>query len=257
MGMERRTVVKGAAWSLPVIAAAVAAPAAVASDGSAGGCVPVRMHLDWAGDYRRTSATAGSAAVGGAESTIALTVTQAGIGANTRTGNQTRTQNLNLAVSSFAVGGTASAGLAIHQSPISNSRKAASTSSAARIAENSQTIRFDFSEPVDQLSFLITDIDAAAYDYFDRVVIESGAAFTASSGSGSIVEGSGTAADPLRAGRIEPVPENSGRANATVSFLEPVSSFSLTYQNVESRSDLRIDGDQAIFLSALSFTTTC
>lgn len=59
-GLSRRTVVKGAAWSVPVIAAAVAVPLAAAS---AGGFVNSEANYYWAaesqGDYTTLSAAAG------------------------------------------------------------------------------------------------------------------------------------------------------------------------------------------------------
>lgn len=59
-GISRRTIVKGAAWSVPVIAAAVAVPLAAAS---VGGVVNSEANYYWAaesqGDYTTLSAAAG------------------------------------------------------------------------------------------------------------------------------------------------------------------------------------------------------
>lgn len=59
-GITRRTIVKGAAWSVPVIAAAVAAPLAAAS---VGGVINSEANYYWAaesqGDYTTLSAAAG------------------------------------------------------------------------------------------------------------------------------------------------------------------------------------------------------
>ena len=59
-GLSRRTVVKGAAWSVPVIAAAIAAPLAAAS---VGGVLNSEANYYWAaesqGEYTTLSAAAG------------------------------------------------------------------------------------------------------------------------------------------------------------------------------------------------------
>lgn len=256
--VPRRTVVRGAAWSVPVVSLASVAPATAAS-------VECRtpVVVDWStAQYRRISATAGVYTTQDPDGTgplqpLTLTVQNANLGSNTQTGNQgTKGEakfNENLAVRrSAGVGGSANP-LVIHQSPVRDGAKTNTRTNA-----NKSITNFTFSRPVSGLTFTIIDIDSQTNDFVDAVAIESSAGFTATKANTTYnlgTNGTGTLADPLRAyGWDTRVADSETRGNATIQFSSDVTTFNIHYWNQTAGWDYYIDGDQRIFLSSFRMT---
>lgn len=251
--VSRRSVAQGVGWSVPTVLVATAAPAFAASP-----CDPVTAVIDWASaNYKRASATSGTYTIPDPDGTgpkqgLTLTVAQTYKGSNMQTGSQgvgAAKVDYNLTVPSYNIGGTGQQGLCIHQSPIDNTKK-----SATRNDANKTIHTFTFSRPVTNLSFQITDVDSAAYDFIDAVGIESPSSFTASAAYPGFVAGSGTNANPfypLNSDLREP--NDQGGANVRVSF-PSVTTFSVSYWNQIGTSRRDVDGDQGIFFTDFTLT---
>jgi len=266
---SRRTVARGLAWAAPAVASVAAAPLAAASP-----CRPVNAVWRW------DAVSPGKAGTGGITYTldpdgtgplkpVSLTVAQT-FGANMRGGSQhsngmrgtdpgTRARveltgckcNINLQLSPFVLGLTGRPGLAIHQSPIDNSKR-----SATRSSLNSSTTTFTFSAPVSNLQFTITDIDSVQYDYIDQVAV-TGASYTPV--LGSKLSGKGTTTEPFRPTQpYANAPESTTSLEYMVRLTFPtVTSFAITYFHTEAYSPAQswaVDADQSIFLSDFTFT---
>jgi hypothetical protein len=134
--ISRRRIVRGAAWTVPVLAASVAAPALAASQ-----CGP--SSLAWGSDYTQTSAAAGSGTVHTqAGRPIAFQV------ASTPTGGSVTYSSNNLQVSSAGIHiGTATT------TPVPTAGTL-DVNPAYRILTT-----FTFAEPIENLRFAVMDID--------------------------------------------------------------------------------------------------
>ena len=256
--VNRRTVLAGAAWSVPGVLVAAAAPAFAAS------CDPITTRIDWAStNYTYIGPTSGKYTIpdldgAGPQQAVTLTITQTSIGSNTQTGSQyyngwykgdpnAQTKlNDNLKVTTYNVGGTGDRGLAFHQSPKSDSNKGYSTA-------NLSSYSFTFSRPVSNLSFTITDIDSHQYDFDDMVSITSASPYTYTKADSTFIQGTGTYSNPFSTAYYQNVPDTGTAGNVTIKFAS-VTSFNLYYWNYESGYSSTIDGDQRIFLS--DFTVT-
>ncbi len=252
---SRRSVVRGAAWSVPVVSMAATAPAFAASCGS----TEVAYRLDWNGGttatglttWSRSNYTAGSASVG-APSGSGGTALAVGFASSwIREGGgplrDRRDQNLNLTISSEPnVGGLGQGkGLYIrHESPISGERT------------RRQQIVVTFGRPVRGLQFSITDIDSTFDQYWDRVELTAltptgtSAAFTPTlsanmSGTGA---GSSTAFRQNSSDRTFDADEGGG--NVKIAFDSSVSVSSMTIQFWSATAG----GQQAIYLSDFTFS---
>lgn len=240
----RRAITKGALWAMPAAAASYAAPAYAAS------CSPVSTITEWAGaNYKQASSTSGTYTVpdpDGAGRGTGMTVKVSSVfGSNTQAGNQRKTRDDNLRGISTSRGGFSNT-LALHQSPIENPLKTGTATLA-----NSQTVTFTFSKPVTGLSFTIADVDSNAYDFVDQVTV-SGGIVASSATNSQYVRASGGTATPVNANR--PIDDGGTSGNVKFTVSGSVTSITITYYNITSASDPRIDGDQGVFISPLAFT---
>lgn len=217
-GTTRRTVSKGALWSVPIVSIATAAPSAAASPSCAPGVV------DW--DALATGTLVGQTTVNGTTLTVTSTVSN----------------DRNLRVTAGPQGGISQKYLAFSFSP----------NVAAR---DTQTITFTFSRPVTNVSFTLLDLETVGTGTSGTTGFREG--FSLSSGftvrsRGSRVTGSGTAADPFtNTGSALPT-ETAG--NVGISYAGPLTSFSITYSNLFSTNyDLYILAG----ISDISFTPVC
>lgn len=224
---SRRAVASALAWSVPVVAVGAAAPRAAASP-----CPPQAYTLDWSQStgtvYTRSSSQSGTAVVdpdgAGPVAPVTLSISSTLTGAMS-TGNESGTQNQNLRVSPTTVGGTSSRGLQLEQT-VTGSRSSAPGRSAR------QTVTFTFSEPIRDLRFTMTDIDATQGDFIDMVELSPG--FT-SAYDDRYLRGNGTQASPLRPVYWGDRPTSSNLGNATITYAGPLTSFTIVYWNAESQ----------------------
>jgi hypothetical protein len=241
----RRAVVHGAAWSVPVVAVAAAAPAFAASP-----CVTdYNYRLVWGTTrYERYSHTSGKAFVpvleGAGASDVEVTLSSTWVRDGNGNANDRRDPAANLSVSSQNVGGTGGRGLYLrHESPVSDARS------------RRQELTLTFSRPVTGLNFTITDIDSErAYNYFagrwegyyDRVELTP----TPSTRTPvSTVTGLGTFESPWRQTSNDATWEpGSSNGNVLVRYTGAVSSVKVIFWSAQAH------GQQAIYLSNLNFT---
>ncbi|WP_322920228.1 hypothetical protein [Nocardioides renjunii] len=262
LSTSRRALVRGAAWSVPVVTMAATAPAFAASPCSD----RYTYQLNWGTTpYSRTSFRASSATVSSLDSS-AVTVSFASVSYsndvvnNTTTSNNRPDQTRNLTV-------PANTGTGTTQDPVVTSLggrqgergvmlyHAASTPGRG----NRQEVTITFSRPVRGLSFYVTDIDTITNPaYSDRVEV------LARTGTGAIVgfanvkdgvTGNGVNGDPwLRAGDSN-VGENAGGAQVQVNFpttttgAADVKTVTITYWNNSGGTQYH-----RVFLGDLNFT---
>lgn len=191
--ISRRTIVRGAVWSVPVIAVAATAPLATAS-----GCV-IKV-IDWNTFSSGTTVTP-STVLSAAGSDVTARLTSSG----------TTSAPFNLVVTSGPDGGISG-----------NYVNIALPGPGSR----SQTVTVTFSRPVTDVSFTVGDIDAQG-TLFQESVYLAPESFTVLS-QGSTLTGSGTAADPWVAAAGVSVPPSSSSGNAAVMYAGPIQSFSIT-----------------------------
>ena len=146
------------------------------------------------------------------------------------------------------VGGRGDRALIFHQSQVNDAKKSSSLTDTA----HQSVTTFTFSEPVSDLRFTIMDIDGGANDFLDTVSLTSSSRYS-SVISASLI-GTGTSANPWRPRSTTPVNNDTAGAEASVTFLEPVTSFTLIYGNALSASTQQTDGDQKIFITDLTLT---
>lgn len=192
---SRRTVVRGAAWSVPVVSLAATAPAYAASCGTA-------EILRWS-NY--TDGTVFSTAQFG---TTTITISQSGdLGPDS--------------------------GKVIHQ-PEGGFNPTLRFYPANLVSGSSVRVTVAFDRPVSNLSFGILDIDNGGYGsnsfaWRDRVVVET----TPTSASlGSRVQGGGTASSPYSNNQDGALANTSPNGNATLTWAGPISTVSFRYYQV-------------------------
>lgn len=247
---SRRAVVAGLAWSTPVVAASLAAPAFATSPR----CL-VTTTATWNSDrYARSKPTEGVYTFPDPDGTgplqgMTLTVQTTYQGSNIKLGAQYGTTLDNLTVVGATVGGATSP-LMLRQAPIDNSKKVSGLSDA-----NKSVTTFTFTRQVTSLSFTITDIDSTYNDFWDAVALTSPTPYTAAKASATQVTGSGTVTNPWQAANNNlPVPETSTAGNVRVTFSAPLTTFEIHYWNRTALFSSTIDGDQGIFISNLQLT---
>lgn len=251
----RRTVARGAAWSVPVVVVGAAAPVAAASP-----CPPVEYTIDWldtgSATYTRTTKYESFALVlppSPSDPTVRVDFSAA------LTGEMELT-DLNLTVSGAGVGGLSPAqrGLVLSQ----RLTTAAGATPPQRAARQQLTVSFSdatTSAPltVTGVTFTITDIDSATVvpnDFIDRVEVVPDPVVT----NAAAVTGAGTAASPLAPtdGNTPQDDTTSSLGNSRVTIDGPVSgSIALTYWNAATRT-LRPPDDaiQQVYLANITFT---
>lgn len=253
--VSRRTLVRGAAWSVPVVSIAAAAPAFAASP-----CDSIPGVIDWAvtGRYSRVSASVATYTIpdpdgAGPGQPLVLTITNTFLGSNTKLGFE-NSNNGNDNLRTFNnVGGSTATSLCLHQAPVRESDMVGTWTGDT----NKSVTNFSFSRAVTGLTFTLRDIDSANGDFLDGIAI-TGAAFTPSIINSAFVQGTATTTDPLRAANDNTaVGDNSSNGNVNIS-MPTVTSFDLHYWNLESTASdswwNNIDQDQKVFLSSFDFS---
>ena len=259
---SRRTVTRAAAWTVPVIAVAAAAPAYAASHCNR----RIGQVLDWDSSkvtFTRTSTSAKAVLDPdgtGPVPTLTLDVTAGYVG-NMKAGSENNNTSQTM-VRQAAVGGLGISGLGFMQA----------TTSASPTNKKGEplgygdrgTYTFTFSRAVSNLIFTITDIDSTTADFRDALVISPGYVVD---GQASGVEytdlpnGNGNQTIPARwfqsTSANAPVDNSTGgNGNLRVKFAGPISTFSITYWNRQASFDQDVDTDQRIYVSDMTFDYT-
>lgn len=214
----RRAVARGAAWSVPVVALAVAAPAVAASTNCTMGT------LSW--DSFRDGATGlGTFATTVPGLTVTLTSTGATGAANNAKVTSTQTGGLSKVLRFYDV---------------------------ENVANTSQTVTVTFNKQVRNLSFSFLDVDSAVQNHNDKLYEDLVWITTPSSWAGTLhanVQGSGTAAKPYRAiNTNSPEPGTSADSNVDLTFVGPLTTVTFVYGQ-----DGSVDGGPFIGISDLIF----
>lgn len=172
---SRRTVVRGAAWSVPVVAVAATAPSFAASP-----CTnrTALLPVSWSSSFSTTRQTGSVAGAPIVNVTAGYTATPLGPG-SLNTQNLTPTTVGSLTRDSISL---------VNNSP---------TSVSLNAEGNFQAVTFAFTREVYGLTFAIDDIDRVAGSYFDHVFL-AGAPETPTVTQGSAVTGGGTSTNPWR-----------------------------------------------------------
>ena len=233
--LTRRTLTLGAAWTAPLLAVSVAAPAYAAS------CV-ASYQLRWGTTtYNRAANGSSGTATVTPTSGTATAVTVGFV--STMFGTTVRdNDNLSLETDSNIGGlgaGRRSVQLA-HKDPIPQGR------------DNRQELTINFGRAVTGLSFTISDIDSSNgegnNDWYDRVELSG----TRNYASAPHVLGQGTQASPwLYDDNDTNVNITAGGGNVTVTYPGAVTSITLTYWSTARGSN------QRIFLGDFTFGAAC
>lgn len=233
---SRRTLVRGAAWSAPVVAVAATAPAYAASPCAA----TYNWRLDWGTtSYTKANANLGSATVTNVAGTSPITVTFV---SSVTSGITRNALNLDLEPGISDIGdlGRNEQGLELWHSSSTNSNN------------SYQTVQITFGRAIDNLAFTITDIDFSSGNFSDRVALSGTRTGTPAS---TYVVGSGTTSDPWRPRDSNPGPisipdEGDSRGNVAVQYSGSVTSIELRYWNRGG------SGQQAIWISDMTWTAS-
>lgn len=234
-GPTRRTLVRGAAWSVPVVAIATAAPAFAASP-----CSDLyNYRLVWGTTpYSKGTATATSTtssatipAPAGAVSSLAVSFTAARVGTTTLA-----TTNLDLVAGSSNTGGLGQQAIAMRN---------ATTALTRDLGRQEMTITFG--RPVRNLVLTITDIDIdlTYNDQVDLSVVPTSVKRPATVVGDGSPTGSTATTGPFRnttAGNLLP---ESGAGNVELTYAGPLSSVTIRYWNSG------LAGQQAIYITDL------
>ncbi len=256
---SRRSVVRGAAWSVPVISVAATAPAFAASPCStllnaATAWETDRYTYQWVNrngrwryelvdrgyGYWRTDSSTAAYLTQDPDGTGPLQPLRVDISVSY--GSNVRAEADQLFVSSQNVGGTSSRGLTLHQSPRDTAQQ-----SDSLVDRNKSVVTFTFDRQVSSLTFTMTDIDSATADFRDAIGI-SGATITSYSiQNPAQVQGAGTVANPFRVvptnSAVDNFSQNGGNVTVTLSN---VTSFQIHYWNFEPAGN---GDDQKVYLT--------
>jgi hypothetical protein len=210
----RRTVTRGAAWSIPVVSLAVAAPSMAAS-----GCKITTGSLSW-----------DVFANGSKQTGVPLTTTLAGVTVTITVSGDTTAAN-NGTVTNVVTGGLSKV---LRFYDLNNK------------ANTAQTVTLTFSKPVQNLQFSLLDVDSQTGAYEDLVVINT--PNWAGTKHPNVI-GTGTSGAPYRAKNTNsPVLGSSADSNVDLSWTSSLSSVSCTY-----KQDGSVNGTPFIGISDLSF----
>ncbi len=239
----RRTLLKGAAWSAPVVLASSAAPALAAS---ADPCQPLPVTVDWeSANYTRLSSTAGVYTIPSSDgSTITLNVTSRFV--SMQSGNPDNlaldggTANDNLKLSNFIIGGTGQRGLVLHQHDRNYQGY-----------DGYQEVTFTFSRQLSTINFQVADIDWVPGDFRDAIDPSSNLVATPE-------RTLALSTNPSFSGYYRPL-NSGGTENASgLSNLRlrgsNITSFSLRYANFDTAYNSGYDRDQRVFLTDFDLT---
>lgn len=234
---SRRALVHGAAWSVPVVTVAAAAPAFAASP-----CVTDQdLTLDWGTTtYAKNNENLGTASVTGGAGVTPVTVSFA----SAKNGTGVRAASNLTVTSQTNVGGQGTGQKALelfHSQPSTTGRA------------NRQDVTITFDRPVTGLSFTISDIDSLDSngndnDYVDYVELTG--VYSAQKAAGLL--GAGTVADPWRMQNTNnSIDTTSSAGNVRVTYSGPVTSITLSFYNGAHNN---AKGQHAIYLNDFTFT---
>lgn len=235
----RRNVVRTAAWTVPVVAAGVAAPAYAASCHD----TTYDWRLDWGAASTSWAQPAvvsgiqtGDAVISGAAGSTAMRVTFRSemFGTMQRDVNNLKLSNAIGNQSTSNVGG-------LNQGPGLNISHAAAIPSGRN---NRQEVQITFNRAVTNLSFTISDTDWSNGGWDDRVEL-TGSRAVSSTG----IQGAGVLNDPWMAINEGNAGNSSGTRNITVTYssLAANTAITLTFWNDSGNSN------QRVFLSDFTF----
>lgn len=222
----RRAIVRGAAWSVPVVAVAATAPAYAAS--SCAGQPAFSMNL--------------ATKTGGDGTTLGVT--------SVATGVNLGSWNLSTNDSAFPLNGWLE---------LENVPRATSETNPSRY----QDVTLMFSKSVSLLEFTVSDLDTyntLSQSYWDRLaIINSASGFTAApvTPGNNAVTGSGSLTDPLRQTNFTNAassPNNATSRQMRVSFTGTTQSITLRFWT--SRDSLQ-NGTHAVWIGNMSYKTNC
>lgn len=225
---SRRALVRGAAWTVPVVAVAATAPAYAASCDST---APTTMNL--------ISRTGGD----GTTVSFASTVSGLTVGSyNFSTNDPVMTQGW----------------LEFENNP----RGDGSVSNPSVY----QDITVTFSRAVRNLTMDIADLDTSGsgtgnsrtYNYWDAIAVHGTTVSYEASTMGSSLTGSGSLADPWRQQTFANTPPASNTAASnklTFAFSGPVTTFKFRYWCIRGRSNY--NGTQAVWIGNMSYKVNC
>jgi hypothetical protein len=219
----RRAVARGAAWSVPVVALAVAAPANAATSVS---CAPGTLSWD---NYTAGTNQLGKVLVPTGANLTGLTLSV------TTTGDTTAANNGE--VTSTSTGGKSNV---LRFYDVNNKNN------------TSQLVTITFSKPVQNLSFSLLDVDSQIGS-FGSVAYEDLVTVVTAGWSGTKhanIIGDGTPAHPYRAKNNDsPVAGSSADSNVDLTFAGPLTSVSFVYGQ-----DGKVNGNPFIGISDLTFS---
>jgi hypothetical protein len=215
----RRAVTRGAAWSVPVVAVAMAAPA---SANTSGACTSGK--LDW--DQLANGDQTGKVLVplGGTGVTVTITTTGDNGAAN------------NGQVTATTTGGQSKV---MRFYDLNNK------------TNTSQQVTITFSKPVRNVSFSLLDVDSQTGSFGSQAYEDLVTIVTAgwSGTKHANIVGDGTPAHPYRAKNADsPVAGSSPDSNVDLGFAGPLTSISFIYGQ-----DGKVNGDPFIGISDISF----
>jgi hypothetical protein len=212
----RRAVARGAAWSVPVVALAVAAPASASHSSTC-----LSGLLDW-DSFKSGSTQTGLVLTPAGGTGVTLRVTTSGDNATVGNGQVTKT----------VTGGKSSV---MRFLDVNNKRN------------TSQTVTLTFTKSVTNVQFSLLDVDSSTGNYEDLVQIVSPTAYTGTIHSN--IKGNGTKATPYRAKNTNsPVDGTSDASNVDLAFAGPLTSITFIYAQ-----DGTVGGDPFIGISDISF----
>ncbi|WP_144043011.1 hypothetical protein [Kytococcus schroeteri] len=239
MTTSRRTVLRGAAWSAPVVATATTAPAVAASE-----CTPVPVTVDWeSAHYTRVSDTYGFYEIPLSDgSTLRMEVNTSFVnmnpGGNPPTDGQ-GTSNDNLRLSQFVIGGTDEPGLVLHQN------------NYGCAPGGYQDVTFTFDRTISTIDFQVTDIDAVVHDFCDAVGFSTNLSTTPS----NTLTGQQLADGRwwYQSAQTGDAPNSDGTHNVRAHG-EKLTRFTVTYENWDNADNNTMDRDQRVFLTDFAIT---
>lgn len=213
----RRSVMRAAAWTVPVIALATAAPAQAASR-----CV---------NKTNFNALTTGTKPTAIPFPGTGVTATLSYVGYGGFTGSTT-----NGAVQNGPQGGNP------------NTQKWIKFENATASSGSGLDVKIVFSEPVSKLSFTLFDLDWAPGNHRDAVIATTP---PTSSVRASALEGSGTAASPWRKTTEGEIPSTSLNGNVQLFYSGPITE--VTFRYYQALTGLGSNHNQLIGLSDLAF----
>lgn len=223
----RRTLTRGAAWSVPVVTLAMAAPANAATSGP---CKPTPGMLSWSALKAKEGSDQRNKAL--ATTVAGVTVTVSTSGADSEPDNGIYTAG--------PIGGAS--GLMLFHAP-------------NHTTNTTQTITLKFSAPVTNVSFSLLDVDSSqtkskhnTVDHWQDLVAVGPTGFTGAKNSN--VTGSGTTGAPYRAiNQNSPIPDGGTASNVKLSWTASLDTVTLVYSQDGSQ-----DGSPKVGISDISFT---